>query len=301
MPLLDTLSIQADAPIETWFGIGGGARRLARPRSIDELRACLDIDPALVVLGDGANLLVDDTGVEDLVVSLQTEPWRDVEIDGKRVVAGAGVDLPRLLVTVARVGLAGLEGLAGVPGTVGGAIRMNAGGRFGEISDAVSNVEIVARDGSVALLSREDLGATYRRTALGDAVVTRVEFALTPEDPAPLRARMLDVMAVKKRSQPMAERSAGCCFKNPVLARDIDGVGAAGQRVPAGLLLDRAGCKGLRIGGSSVSLRHANFIVARPGSLARDTIDLMDEVACRVAERFDVRLDREVVVWGPRA
>lgn len=295
----DQPDIIEHAPIETWFGVGGGADRLAKPASVGALRACLDAYDTVRVLGDGANLLIDDAGVDGLVIDLDTPAFRGVEIDAQsgRVVAGAGVRLPALINETVRAGLAGLEVLAGIPASVGGAVVMNAGGKFGEIADAVAAVEGVDRSGNPVRLGCDQIAFGYRRSGLGDLVVTSVEFSLTPGDTEAVRDRLKSCMVYKKNTQPMADHSAGCCFKNPTLTTDIDGVGARGARVGAGLLLDRAGCKGLSVGGASVSGAHANFIVTRPGAAARDVISLMDLAASRVLDRFGVTLEREVVVW----
>jgi UDP-N-acetylmuramate dehydrogenase len=106
-----------------------------------------------------------------------------------------------------------------------------------------------------------------------------------------------EVMAYKKSTQPMGEKSAGCCYRNPTLRGDIDGIAAAGARVSAGMLIDRAGCKGLCVGGARVSEQHANFLTVRAGARAADVISLMERVERRVLDRFGVSLEREVVVW----
>ncbi|MEN0021026.1 MAG: UDP-N-acetylmuramate dehydrogenase [Planctomycetota bacterium] len=296
------LTIEQNAPIPTWFRIGGCADRLARPESIDDIRRCFDIDRDAHVLGDGANLLVHDAGIDRLVVSLDapafvrtSEPRRD----GADVVlkVGAGVRLPRLINETVRMGLGGLEALAGIPGAMGGIVRMNAGGAFGEIKDFVRTVHAVDRDGTEHAIDASDAEFGYRRSAFGDVVITAVELALRPAGVNQLRARLGDVTAYKKRTQPMAKKSAGCCFKNPTLAEPIDGIGDAGDRVSAGLLIDRAGCKGLAIGGASVSELHANFVTTAKQARAADVIELLDDVARRVLDRFGVRLEREVVIW----
>jgi UDP-N-acetylmuramate dehydrogenase len=107
-------------------------------------------------------------------------------------------------------------------------------------------------------------------------------------------------MAYKKASQPMADNSAGCCFKNPTLAADLEGVAAAGTRVSAGLLIDRAGLKGVAVGGARVSERHGNFVVTSPGARARHVIDLMALIVRGVHDRFGVTLEPEVVIWSRR-
>lgn len=290
------LDIIEHAPIPTWFGVGGRADRLARPVTVEDVRQCLEVDPGARVLGDGANLLVEDGGIGELVLDMRGLRGVDFESTG-RVVALAGSDLPRLVVESVRRGLGGLEGLGGIPGTVGGAVMMNAGGAFGQIADSVAAVHALDRRGRSVVMPREMIDFGYRRSGLRGLVVVRVEFDLRPGDPAALRLRLKDVMAYKKASQPMSERSAGCAFKNPVLETGLEGIGEAGARVSAGMLIDRAGCKGLARGTARVSPVHGNFLTAAAGGLAGDVIGLMAEVQKRVMERFGVELEPEVVVW----
>ncbi len=291
------------APIPTWFNIGGGADRTARPRTEQELRLCLSVDPELVVLGGGANLLVDDAGTDRLVVVLDSGVFVEKDIDEAtgRVAAGAGCDFPRLLLDTVRAGLSGLEGLGGIPGTVGGLVRMNAGGKFGSVADSVVRVNAMNRSGERVVLERSQIPFGYRRSGLEELVITSAEFGLTPGEPGVARERLKEVMRYKSQSQPMGADSAGCCFKNPTLDADLEDIGRAGEVVPAGLLIDRSGCKGMTIGGATVSDRHANFIVTSPGATAGEVIALMDRVTEAVRERFGVELEREVVVWSRRA
>lgn len=295
-----TLHVEHNAEIPTWFGIGGRADRLARPESVGELRECLRLDPNLRVLGDGANLLVDDAGVGELVVCLSGRAftgWRTDSASG-RVIAGAGANLPKLILDTVRQGLAGLEGLGGIPASIGGAAIMNAGGAFGQIGDSIACVRGLDRTGREVTMQRDEIDFCYRRSGLNDLIITEVEFDLREEDPAALRARLKEVMEYKKGSQPMADRSAGCVWKNPTLPADLKDIGPKGERVSAGMLIDRAGCKGLTVGGASISHRHANFVVTDLGAKAGDVISLMDQTRQRVQERFGVRLEAEVVVWG---
>jgi UDP-N-acetylmuramate dehydrogenase len=285
------------AQIRTWFGVGGGASRYCEPTSEAQLARCLAIDPKMRVLGDGANLLVDDDGVDDLVVSLTAGEFTAIAIDGERATVGAGVKLPRLISRFASEGLAGIEGLGGIPATIGGAVVMNAGGAFGQIADVVSVVHGLDRDGERVSLRREEIGFSYRHSGLNGLIITRVELSLTRDDPTKLRQKMAEVIEYKKNSQPLGDNSAGCCFKNPTLRGDVEGVGKAGERVSAGMVIDRAGLKGLRIGSAEVSRLHANFLVADKGGRARDVIELIAEVTKRVRDRFGIELETEVVVW----
>lgn len=291
--------IVRDAPIPTYFNVGGRADRMARPASIEELRACVQAEPELRILGDGANLLVADEGVPELVVRLDHPAFRAVEINERTgiVTAGGGADLAKLIHASVRAGLTGLEGLIGVPASLGGAAFMNAGGSFGQIAEVVRSVTAMTKDGEVVRIPRERIAYAYRTSGLFDLIITQVELQLTPGDPEAARARLKDIMEQKARTQPLAARTCGCVFRNPILRHDLDGIGAAHQRIGAGLLIDRAGGKGLSSGPCAVSERHANFIETAGGATASDILRLIDKVRDLVQRRFDVALETEVVVW----
>ncbi|MBL8763093.1 MAG: UDP-N-acetylmuramate dehydrogenase [Phycisphaerae bacterium] len=298
------LVVARDAPIDTWFGVGGRASRLARPTTIDDLRRCLELDPRLRILGEGANLLVDDDGVDELVVPLTQGVFRSVEIDPLtgRVVAGAGASLQRLIIDTVESGLSGLESLAGIPATIGGAAVMNAGGVFGQLADHLVEVRVVDREGRERLIPRESITFGYRRSGLPPHIVIGAAFQLERAEREQLRARLKHIMQQKSGTQPLRERSAGCVFKNPTPAHPLESIPTSSDsgRVPAGLLIDRAGCKGMRVGGAIVSHVHANFIVADAGCTAGDIIALIGRVRSRVSERFGITLETEVVIWSKR-
>jgi len=235
----------------TWFRLGGRARYLFRPRDeeqLSKLLMCTQREGVPVkVLGAGANVLVSDDGFDGVVVRLNAPAFKCVKQDGDRCRVGAGVELMPFAREKCYEGRTGLECMAGIPATVGGATRMNAGGVHGEFSDVVTTVRVVGRDGSIQDRSRESLGFGYRRSKLDGLIVTSVELELPKGDPQQTRSRFDEIMTSKVESQPIAEKSAGCIFKNPP--------GHA-----AGALIDRAGLKGVSVGDASVSERHANFI-----------------------------------------
>ncbi len=294
-----SVMVEPNAEIPTWFGVGGRAELLSRPASRDDLRDTLlaFAHSPIRVLGDGANLLVHDDGVDGLVVSLDelsaVEPIGPMDgmEDCILVRAEAGVRLPRLCVDTVRDGLAGLEVLAGIPASVGGAAVMNAGGRFGSIADVVHAVHGFTRSGEPITIPYQQLSFDYRHSGLSHLIITAVDLALRKvdegEQPA-LRDRLKEVMAAKKASQPLAERSAGCVFKNPM----VDGV-----RMSAGRLIDLSNCKGMKVGGASVSEVHANFVTTGEGCRASDILELMEMVAEKVRRHWGVTLEPEVAVW----
>jgi UDP-N-acetylmuramate dehydrogenase len=291
----------ADAPLAalTWLGIGGRADALVRPRSVEALctlvaRCHLDGTP-LRVLGAGANLLVADEGVDGVVVRLDAPPFlaqqlnRGGSVEAARLFAGA--DLPRAIVDSVRLGLGGLETLAGIPATVGGAVRMNAGGVHGSIADRLIGVQCITTRGEIATYPAASLQLDYRHCRLPGPVLLSAAFRLEEGDPVSLRRRLKEIMADKATTQPLGEHSAGCMFRNPPDPH------SPGRRTPAGRLIDAAGLKGLAVGGASVSHRHANFMIVQPGTTATEVLDLSDLVRARVLEHSGIELEREVVVW----
>jgi UDP-N-acetylmuramate dehydrogenase len=250
------------------------------------------------VLGRGANLLVADRGVGGVVVVLDDPFFTRVSVEGGTVLAGAGADLPRLVLDTAKRGLAGLEGLAGIPATLGGAVRMNAGGAFGSIGQVVAAVTVVESDGTVRTLDRDELVFSYRSSSIAAPCIADVRLELAEDDADSLGRRIKEIFLFKKTTQPLAENSAGCAFKNPVdPAVDANDYGGPLPRVSAGKLIDQAGLKGFRSGGAQVSTHHANFITTHPGCTAGDVLAVMDHVADVVFQKYGIRLQREVVVW----
>jgi UDP-N-acetylmuramate dehydrogenase len=301
--LFGDLDVEAitDAPIGpkmTWYGIGGGADLLIRPRTLEALatlvKRCHRSGTPLRVLGSGANLLVADEGVDGIVLKLDQPEFREIkynttgEIQAMKAMAGA--DMAKTLMDAARVGLEGLSQMAGIPASIGGAIRMNAGGAFGCIGDAVESVTCLTKTGEKVTYAASELTFGYRGTNIPDPIILSATFRLTPTDPVKVRQRVREIFAYKKSTQPLADHSAGCTFKNP-----IDPV--TEQRVPAGKLIDEAGLKGLTIGGATVSERHANFIVTKPGATASDVLKLLEEIRRRVYDKAGIELKEEIAIW----
>lgn len=290
----------ADASLAemTWYGVGGHAQCLARPADEQQLsklmEACVSEQIPVRVMGSGANLLVSDVGVKGVVLRLDHPNFSQMTIDGTTVHAGAGYDLAKLVLETARAGLAGLEVLAGIPASVGGAIRMNAGGKFGEIGPVVSTIRVMDQHGEIYERTRDDLVFGYRKSNIKAPIILDVAFDLAQDEPNQLMKQVKEIFMYKKNTQPLAEDSAGCAFKNPVMTDTDTNPNLA---YSAGKLIDMAGLKGNIVGGASISERHANFIIAGDECTADDIIKLLDLVAMTVFEKFGVRLQREIVIW----
>lgn len=273
----------------TWFRIGGPARWFIRPRNLEELQAaaqrCTDNGIPIYVLGLGANLLVSDEGVDAAVFRLDHDYWRQTEFKEGSAFVRAGTDMQKLLLKCVRQGKSGLECLAGIPGTVGGGIRMNAGGKYGDIGSAVTSVTVMDAEGTVFERTRDDLVFSYRHTNIAAKFILDVTLALDEDDPDRILRRTKEIWMYKRNSQPLNNKSAGCIFKNPS--------GAAS----AGALIDQAGLKGMRVGGAEVSTKHANFIIANEPCTATNVMDLIKLVRQRVHDRHGVLLEPEVQIW----
>ena len=286
------------APLTT-FRVGGPAEWLIETRNSGEIEAALSIARAAAVpvtmLGGGSNVLVADAGVRGLVI--RTRGGEVQTIDDGRIRADAAITINGLVRWTINHGRAGLEAWAGTPGTVGGAIFGNAhfGGRL--IGDLVTEVRLVAPDGTRTDVSAALMAFGYDRSRLqasGEVLLSAV-FRVSAGEPAALRAIARESLAFRKRTQPLDTPSAGCVFQNPERGRD-----AVPDGIPwsAGALVDRAGLKGADAGGARVSLTHGNFIVNEGGASAADIKRLIERCKAAVRDRFGVELREEIVYLG---
>lgn len=180
--------------------------------------------------------------------------------------------------------------MSGIPASLGGAVRMNAGGKFGAIGDVVDAVALIGLDGELRVYTNDELRFAYRETNLPQGIVVWASLRMLPDDPIACRTRVKEIFAYKKSTQPMSANSAGCMFRNPMVA---------GARESAGKLIDLAGLKGARVGGAVVSPEHANFLAIDRvgGGRAEDVRALVEQIKERVLVHSGVQLQTEVVFW----
>ena len=190
----------------------------------------------------------------------------------------------KLVLRCVRDGLSGLECLTGVPGTVGGCVKMNAGGAFGDIGNIVESVQVMTDRAEVYTRHRAELAFAYRSTNISAKFILAAEFRLTEDDPHRILQQVKQIWIYKKNTQPLGQRNAGCVFKNP-------------RGLSAGALIDRAGLKSRRIGGAYVSEKHGNFILADQGAKANDVLKLINLIREEVYKKSEVYLELEIEVW----
>jgi UDP-N-acetylmuramate dehydrogenase len=288
----DSGRIKPNEPMKkhTTYRIGGPADYLVEVADRTELREVMALAAGellpVYILGNGSNLLVSDDGVRGFVLVLRGE-FDTYRIEGTRVIAGGGCDLPRLAVAIARAGLGGLEFACGVPGTAGAGLVINAGAHGGDMSRVVHSATVVWSDGREETLPAGEVGFGYRSSRLqgSSAVVVEVTMDLEPVEPDQAMEKIQRYLERRRNTQPLLLPNAGSVFTNP-----------PGNY--AARLIEQAGLKGMREGGAQVSEKHANFIVNNGDATAKDVLILMDRIRTVVQERFGVRLEPEVKIWG---
>jgi len=289
--MASAMTIEEGVPLArlTTVGIGGPARALARPTTLEELERALawaterglDVRP----VGLGSNLLAADEGVEALVVHLEGE-LAAAGVRDELLVAGGGAANAVCLHRARAAGLGGFEFACAIPGTAGGGVRMNAGA-YGSDWKAILVRARVAGPEGIGWRTVAELDLAYRHSALRPGeVVAEVEFRLRSSTREEIRATVADLQGRRKATQPTNKRTFGSVFKNP------------DHEHGAGRMLEECGLKGHRIGGAVISPRHANFIENAGGATARDALALMAEARRRALEEFGVTLEREVELFG---
>jgi UDP-N-acetylmuramate dehydrogenase len=272
----------------TALKIGGPAEVLLDPRSPAELaaivRRCVEGGIPYRVLGAGGGLLVRDEGVRAAVLRLAAPPFAAIAVEGKRLRAGCGVPLAQVIAEAARHNLVGFESLVGMPGTVGGALRLNAGDRTAEIGQFVRQVHVLDSRGQEQTRDHDEMQFTPGRSSLDEPVLLAAEFELEADAPATVRKRLLKAWIQHKASQPFSFQASARLFRNP------PGLSAVG-------LIEQAGLVGTRVGGAQVNDRNANYVVADPGTSARDVLRIIELIRTRVQEQFRIDLELALSIW----
>jgi len=271
----------------TWLKIGGPADLFLIPASKTDVVAavsyCHDNNIPLTILGSGSNVLIGDHGIRGVVILIH-KTLDYLHIDGDVIRAGAGANVPKLVLDLLKSGFTGMEGLGGIPGSLGGAIIMNAGAYGTEIFEFVTDVELV-RDGKLTTLQRDEIAYTYRSTDLVKDIILEVGFSFERGDTELAKTRRKELLAKRKSSQPLDRPNAGSIFKNP-----------PGDY--AGRLIEASGLKGLRFGDAVVSEKHANFLVNDGNATATEMMALIEQVSDVVERDHGVVLEMEVKLLG---
>lgn len=280
--------ITPDAEMDkiTWFRAGGVADALFQPADEKDLAAFLKAVPEdvpITVVGIGSNLLVREGGIPGFVVRLSAKGFGEAEaISATRIRAGAATPDKRVAALALEAGIGGFHFYHGIPGGIGGALRMNAGANGVETRERVVEVRALDRKGKLHKLSNAEMGYAYRHSAAAaDLIFTSAVFEGYPEERDAIKAAMDAVQHHRETVQPIREKTGGSTFKNP------EGTSAWKE-------IDKAGCRGLMIGGAQMSPMHCNFMINTGNATGYDLEYLGETVRARVLEHSGIRLHWEI-------
>jgi len=270
----------------TWLKVGGDADIFFKPEDIEDLKTFLKENNnrfPITVIGAGSNLIIRDKGVEGIVIKLGRN-FTDIQfIDNNLIVAGAGCLNSNLSKFCLVNSITGFEFLIGIPGTVGGGVAMNAGSYGREFKDIVASVEVLDTEGNLIIIPVDRIGFSYRTNSLPkDLIFTRVFFqAKNKEDPNKIKQKMDEISAIRSSSQPVSEKTGGSTFANP-------------EGFKAWELIDKAGLRGVRVGGACMSEMHCNFMINANNATATDMENLGELVKQKVKENSGIELQWEI-------
>ncbi|HOC53143.1 MAG TPA: UDP-N-acetylmuramate dehydrogenase [Caldisericia bacterium] len=275
----------------TTFKVGGKVDYLIIPKDYDDIRLTLkfgkDNNIPVYLMGNGSNLLISDRGVRGIIIRISKENFNKKKIKNNLITSESGVLLYELISISVRNELSGLEFLHGIPGALGGVIAMNAGTDGSSISDYLREIKVMDSFGEIHILPKEEFGFTYRNSLIVEKklIVLEALIELKKSKKENIFSTLKYKVKKRKLTQPINYPTAGCVFKNE------------GDN-KAGYLIEKAGCKGLRVGDAEVSMVHANFIFNRGNATFSDVISLMKMVKERVYEKFNINLNPEVIIMG---
>jgi len=275
---------KADLKKLVWFRVGGPADILFKPKNIEDLCLFLNECPKDVpinIIGVGSNILIRDGGIPGVVIKLGGS-FAKIHIEDNKLIVGAGALDRTVALTAAEHNLEGFEFFSGIPGTVGGAIKMNAGCYGTEVKDIFEWCKVITSDGTLKTLTKNDIVFDYRHSNIEDScIIVEACFKGNPGQKKNILERINKIMTEREESQPTRSRTGGSTFKNP-----------DGQK--AWELIDKAGCRGHKIGGAVVSPKHCNFLVNEGNATAEDLENLGNFVKEMVNQKCGITLNWEI-------
>lgn len=276
----------------TTFKIGGPAEFLLIPKDenslVEAIKTAKQKNMKITLLGNGSNVLIDDSGVEGLVIVLR-DTLNDIDVRENTVIAGAGATLRDTAIFAAEHSLGGMEFAHGIPGSVGGGAIMNAGAYDGELKDVVKKIRLIDSNLEIIELSNKEMQFGYRDSIaqMNNYIILSVEFELFNKNKEEIFAKMDELMQRRIDKQPLEMPSSGSTFRRPT-------------GYFAGKLIQDSGLQGLRVGGAMISTKHSGFVVNFDNATSQNVKDLISTVQKIVMEKFGVELKREVKYIGGR-
>lgn len=272
----------------TTFRIGGAVKYFVGPKNSAELKSLLKLliryKIPFLVLGSGSNILAGDKGFNGAVIHLRSPYFKKMNYSGRFLEAKGGVLLSEIIVFSEKQGLSGAEFLAGIPGTLGGALVMNAGSQGKSIGDLIENITVMDHRGNIKIIPKNKIKFGYRNSDLSKYIILSARLKLLKANKQEVKKRIVRYLDYRRITQDLRYPSAGCIFKNP-------------PGYSAGEIIDLCGLKGRRIGGASISQKHANFILNLKNASSRDVLLLIALIKKQVKNKFKIDLEPEIKIW----
>ncbi|MDF2594833.1 MAG: murB [Clostridia bacterium] len=270
----------------TSFKIGGPADLFVTPvdtvQLTEVLRVCRGHKVPFYIIGNGSNLLIDDSGFRGIIIQLGKN-FSQITVEDTKIIAYSGASLAKIANTALDKALTGFEFAQGIPGTLGGAVAMNAGAYGREIKDVIISADVIDHEGTIITLSKDELALGYRTSIIqkNHYIVIKAVLGLQKGDKCGILEKMKDLADKRRDKQPLDMPSAGSAFKRP-------------EGHFAGKLIMDCGLRGYKIGGAMVSEKHCGFVVSDGTATFEDVIKLIEHIKATVKEKFNVELHPEV-------
>jgi len=272
----------------TTFKIGGLARYFLKASNLRQLQDALIFARKkrirVFILGSGSNILASDSGVNGLVIKLNSPGFKELRIKGRFIDAGSAMKLNQLILRAKDQSLAGLEFLSGIPGTLGGALMGNAGAWGSQIGELVEEIRVLDYNGKIKLLKKQQLKFSYRKSNLSKYIILSARLKLRLAKKEVIMQKIKQYLKQRGKTQENSLPNAGCIFKNP-------------KNLAAGKLIEECGLKLRRAGQAIISRVHANFILNMAKAKSKDVLSLMKLARKEVKRRFKVELKPEINLW----
>ena len=271
----------------TWFRAGGNALGYVIVNNISDLKTIFSYAHQIkyYIVGVGSNLMIRDGGFDGLIIKLGKN-FNKIKINKDTLSAGAAVLDVNLAKFALKNSIKDFEFFSGIPGTIGGAIKMNAGCFGSQTADILKRILVINKLGKIEYLTKNELGLKYRSSNLTDElVVLKADFICKYSSVSEIIEKKNSIKLKRESSQPIKEKTSGSTFKNP-----------PGEYAAA--LIERAGCKGMKNGGASVSTIHSNFIINNGDATALDIENLGKKIIKQVHEKFGITLEWEIKIIG---
>lgn len=285
--------INQDLKDYTTIKIGGPCPLLIEINSEDActqlINVCTEENTPFIVLGKGSNVLIDDDGINSVVLYMGKD-FSEITICDDLIHCQAGVSLSKLCMTALENNLSGLEFAYGIPGNVGGAVFMNAGAYNGEINDVIVSAKACDNYGNIYEYTNNEMKMSYRNSVFreNEQVILSADFRLKKDNFDEIKSRMNELMDKRKSKQPLEYPSAGSMFKRP-------------QGSYAGMLIEQCGLKGCSVGGAEVSTKHCGFVINKNNAKFSDMLSLIDLVKKTVYEKTGYMLECEPIVISDKS